>query len=209
MNKDYMLLNDNTIEVTNEEGIEINRGEFKNNNVKGILLAENKVEIVEKIEKQLNKEQHENEKIIFLSNNMLKYSTIILVLYPLIGFIIGAIAYPGDYVMAGISNSIHWFVSALIPSCVIKIYFHILKPFFKKKIKSIHTKLNKSKNMKKEYEQELEKEKEKVVSSTLEPLVKVSIEKETNEIAKQVSEKLIDYCNQNIKQRGKVKVRKR
>jgi len=140
---------------------------------------------------------------------MLKYSTIILVLYPLIGFIIGAIAYPGDYVMAGISNSIHWFVSALIPSCVIKIYFHILKPFFKKKIKSIHTKLNKSKNMKKEYEQELEKEKEKVVSSTLEPLVKVSLEEENHIIEKQILEEVQQFTDENTKHKGKTRIRKR
>ena len=47
MNKDYMLLNDNTIEVTNEESIETNRGLFENNNAKGVLLAENKVEMTD------------------------------------------------------------------------------------------------------------------------------------------------------------------
>jgi len=55
MNKDFMLLNDNTIEVTNEYGQEINRGEF-DNNVEDILLSENKIEIVEKIEEKSEKD---------------------------------------------------------------------------------------------------------------------------------------------------------
>ena len=209
MNKDYMLLNDNTIEVTNEEGIEINRGEFKNNNVKGILLAENKIEITEELKKRFDKEINENNEVLKMSSKMLKFQVFIFVGLPLFGFLYGAITNPDTWLMYAISESIYAFAGSLIPISTAAIYWSIIRPKYKKNIKDFNIIINKTENMKKEYEKELEKEKEKVVSSTLEPLVKVSIEKETNEIAKQVSEKLIDYCNQNIKQRGKVKVRKR
>lgn len=105
MNKEFMLLNYNTIEITNEEGKEINRGEFENNNVKGVLLSENKVEMIEKLEEIL--------------------------------------------------------------------------------------------------------EKEKVTSNSLEPLVKVSLEKETNAMVTQIAEELKMYYEENLKQKGKVKIRKR
>ena len=72
MNRYFMLLNDNTIEVTNEEGIEINRGEFENNNVKGILLAENKVEITDIFKQYFDREVSENNKVLKLSISMLK-----------------------------------------------------------------------------------------------------------------------------------------
>ena len=34
MNKEFTLLNDNTIEEMNEEGIKINRWQYENNNIK-------------------------------------------------------------------------------------------------------------------------------------------------------------------------------
>ena len=211
MNKDFMLLNDNTVEVTNEEGLEINRGDFKTDNVKDILLAENKIEIVENIEKQLKKEQFENEKVILLSNCMLVFSTVLLILSPIIGLISGMISYPNNYIIAGIINSIYWFASAIIPIGAAKIYWNIAKLIFKKKRKNTEMKFTKTNNMKKEYEKELEVAKEKVVTNTLEiePLVKVSLEEETINVAKQVKEELKQFTDENIKQKGKTRIRKR
>lgn len=73
MNKDFMLLNDDTIEVINENGVETNRGEFKNNNVKNILLAENKIEMVEILKEKFELIKEGNKKVINMSNYMLKY----------------------------------------------------------------------------------------------------------------------------------------
>lgn len=209
MNKEFTLLNDNTIEVINEEGIETNRGQYENNNIKNILLCENKIEIIETIEEKLEKVNTENKKVIFLANGMLITSAIMVVLFVLGGFVYGAVTHPNDFINFGILRSIECFVGAIIPATIEAIYFGIIKPIFKKRIKKTEKILNKTNTMKKEYEKELSTEKEKVLSNTLEPLVKVSLEEETNIIAKQMSEELIKYHQENIKQRGKVKIRKR
>lgn len=209
MNKEFMLLNENTIEVTNDEGKKINRGEFINNNVKDILLSENKVEIVEKIEEKLEKANTENKKVVFLANGMIITSAAMVVLSILGGFVYGAVTNPNDFITFGILKSIECFVGAIIPATVVTIYFGIIKPIYKNKIKKTEKILNKTNTMKQEYEKELSAEKEKVLSNTLEALVKISLEEETNIIAKQMSEEIIKYHEENIRQRGKVKVRKR
>ena len=209
MNRDFMLLNDNTIEVTNEEGIEINRGEFENNNVKGILLVENKIEITDNFRKRFDKEINDNNEVLKLSNNMLKFQIFMLVGPPTFGFLYGAITNPNTWLIHAISESIYAFVGSIIPIVTATIFWSIIRPKRKKNIRNFNILINKTEDMKKEYEKELEIEKEKIMSDTLEPLVKVSLEEETNVIARQVSQELIKYHQENIKRRGKVKVRKR
>lgn len=209
MNKEFMLLNDNTIEVTNEEGKEINIGTFENNNVKNILLAENKIEIIETTEEELEKANIENKKVVFLANGMLITSATILVLSVLGGFIYGAVSQPNDFITFGILRSIECFAGTIIPVTTQTIFFGIIKPIYKKRIKKIEKILNKTNTMKKEYEEELSIEKEQISSHTLEPLVKVSIEEETYTMAKQMADDIIEYYQENSKQRGKTKIRKR
>ena len=155
MNKDFMLLNDDTIEVTNEKGIETNRGEFENNNVKNILLAENKVEIVELLEDKLESIKHENKKVINISNNMLKFQIILAISAQLFGFINGVVSNPSYFLIYGINNSIIALVGTLLPIATTTIYFSIVKPITKSKIKKTEKLLTKTNEMKKEYEKEL------------------------------------------------------
>jgi len=209
MNQDFMLLKDNTVEVTNEEGKEINRGKFENNDIKNILLVENKVEMIETIEEQLEKQYIENRKVVFLANGMLIISAVILALAVLGGFAYGAISHPSDYLTYGMVRSIEGFSGAIIPTTIVTIYCSIIKPIYKKQIKKIEKILNKTNAMKKECEEELQIEKEKLVTNTLEPLVKISLERENCDIATQITEELTQYCEENIQKRGKVKVRKR
>lgn len=160
MNKEFMLLNDNTIEVTNEYGQEINRGEF-DNNVEDILLSENKIEIVEKIEEKLEKENIENKGVVFLSNGMLKFQIILIILAPIVGFTHGAILHPSDYIIYGIYESIYTLLWVGIPISITTIYYSIIKPIYKKKIKKIETILTKTADMKKNYKEELMEVKQK------------------------------------------------
>lgn len=209
MNQSFRLLNDNTIEVTNENGNEINRGQFENNNAKGILLAENKIEMIETIEEQLENKNIENKKVVFLANGMIVTSAAMVVLFVLGGFVYGAVTHPSDFITFGILSSIECFVGTSIPASIAVIYFSIIKPIYKKQIKKLEKILNKTNKMKKEYEEELQIEKEKVVTNTLEPLVKISLSKENCDIATQITQDLTQYCEENIQKKGKVKVRKR
>lgn len=209
MNKDFMLLNDNTIEVTNENGLEINKGEFENNNVKGILLAENKIEIIEIFKRGFSKMLEENTKVVWLSNSMLKLQPIVLVSIPALSFLFGAISNPDSWLIGGISNATSGIAGLIIPIAVYTIYWCIIKVKYKKKTQEIEIYLEKTENIKKTSEEELTKEKNKISEEKIEPLVKFSLEEETNTIADQIAEELKNYYQENIKQRGKIKVRKR
>lgn len=209
MNKEFMLLNDNTIEVTNEEGKEINRGEFENNNVKGILLAENKVEITEKFKKAFDKELSENNEALKLSSNMLKLQAVFIVAMPAFGFLFGAISNPSTWIIHGIFESIYAFVGSIIPITTATIYWSIIRPKYKKNKIRIETILDKNEDIKKESERELITERNKVIANTLKPLVKVSLEEETYAITRQMSKELIMYTEENMTRKPKLKIRKR
>ena len=209
MNKDFMLLNDDTIEVINENGVEINRGEFKNNNVKNILLAENKIEMVEILKEKFELIKEGNKKVINMSNYMLKYQFVVLIIALFVGFIYGVVSHPSYFLIYGIYNSIIALAGALIPITITTIYYSILKPIAKSKLKKTEKILTKTNEMKKEYEKELQVEKERVSTNTLEKLVKVSLEEETIAIANQIVDEVIKFNNEEIIQKGKIRIRKR
>lgn len=209
MNKDFMLLNDNTIEVTNEYGQEINRGEFENNNVKNILLAENKIELAEIFKENFNEKLFENQKALRISENMLKLQAILIIGAPSFGFLFGAIFNQNTWLIHGIYKSFQAITGIIIPVSISTIYWYIIRIKYKKNIQKIETLLNKTENLKKQSERELNEEKNKNISSRLELLVKVPIEEETSVIAKQMAEEIISYYHENINQRRKIKVRKR
>lgn len=209
MNKDFMLLNDKTIEVTNEVGLEINRGEFENNNVKGILLAENKIEITDNFKQHFDREISENNKVLKMSSSMLKFQIVLFVALPLFCFLHGALTNPNTWLIHAIAESVYAFEDIIIPIATATIYWSIIRPKYKKSIKDFNMLIDKTEDMKKEYEKELEFEKEKVVSNTLEKLVKVSLKEENETIINQIAEELRKYHQENLRQSGKVKVRKR
>ena len=209
MNKDFMLLNDNTIEVTNENGVEINRGEFPNNNVKGILLAENKIEITEIFKRGFSKMLEENKKVVWLSKSMLKVQPVVLVALPVLTFLFGAMSNPNTWLISGISNATSGLAGLIIPVAISTIYWCIIRTLYKKKTKEIEALFKKAEDIKEKSEEKLIKEKAKILTETLQPLVKVSLEEQTNAIKTQVAGELIEYYDENIKQRGKIRTRKR
>ena len=211
MNKDFMLLNDNTIEITNEYGQEINRGEFKNNNVKDILLSENKVELAEEIQKAFNDELNQNEKVLTMTSYMLKFQGVLIIGLPLFGFVYGALSNPSSmWVYYGIQESITAIAGSIIPIAISTIYWCAIRPKYKKNKRKMEIILSKTEEIKKESEEELTKEKEKVVTySPLEPLVKVSLEEETYGIAVQMTKDLITHTEEMIQNKVKTRIRKK
>ena len=208
MNRSFMLLNDNTIEITNEYEQEINRGEFENNNVKGILLAENKTEITECFKRGFNIALLENEKVLKMSSSMLKFQVILFAGLPLFGFLYGAITNPSTWIIHAISESIYAFAGSIIPIATATIYWSIIRPKYKRRIREIESLINKTEDIKRISEEELLKEKNKTTTITLEPLVRISLEEETNTIKTQITDELI-YHHENTKQKVKTRIRKK
>ena len=209
MNKNFMLLNDKTIEVINEEGKEINRGVFENNNAKGILLAENKIEMIDNFKERFDREVSENKKVLKMSSSMLKFQIVLFIALPLFGFLYGAINNPNTWLIHAISECIYAFAGSIIPIATATIYWSIIRPKYKKNIRHFDLLIDKTEDMKKEYEKELEIEQEKIVSYTLEPLVKISLEEENITNVNQIADTLRKYHQQNIKEKGKTRIRKR
>lgn len=209
MNKTFMLLNDNTIEITNEKGVEINRGKFENNNVKGILLAENKIEIIDRFKKSFDKEMIEIKKILNISKNMLKLQVFLIVASPIYGFLFGAISNPSTWINNGIYESINAIAGSIFPVATATVYWAAIIPKYRKNIRELEVLINKGEEIRKESGKELVEEKNKTSNNTLELLVKVSLEEETNAIKEQLADELLKSFDENIKQRGKIRVRKK
>lgn len=203
MNNEFMKLNDGTIEVIDEKGNALNR---ENNNIKEILIAENKVEIVDNKIENLNKKLYDYEKTVFLSKWMLISQPIGLTFISLCGFIRGALKVPSDFVIYGLAFALYSGFMSLIPISFASIYWSIINPVYKKKVKNTENELTKVKQLKEVYEKELAEEKDKNIDIVIEPLVKISLVEENKVIEEKITEELE---RNNINPKVKTRTRKR
>lgn len=209
MHKDFMLLNDNTIEVTSGDGIETNRGEIINNNVKGILLAENKVKILEIFKKSFDKEIDETNKMIYISKWMLILQPVFIEVISMFGFLYGAIFHLEMWPIYGLINSFLVFKDLIIPTTISMFYWVYTRQKNKVQKRRMETVLNKIEEIKKESEIELINERNIITSNNLEPIVRISLEEETEDMMIQITKELITYAEENMKKNGKIRIRKR
>ena len=145
MNVEYMKLSDETTAVTNENGIINKRDEDVSSNE---LLIENKIETVDNAINQIKKKLIDWKGVVFTSKRMLIYQPILLVVFPLLGYAFG-----------GLNGAINLLANTLILFIPATIYWGIVLPISKKKLKGYECKLEKAEELKTEYKKELEKEK--------------------------------------------------
>lgn len=144
MNKEFMVLSDGNLAVTDESG-HISKRTYDDNSQE-ILLTENKIEIIDnKLEKQ-KKNLHDQEGVVFLSKWMLISQPILLLLISTGMFIYGGVTSPSDFLTYAIFNGVKGLVYGSICCGTVAIYYSIVKPIYKKKFVKQIVKLQYQKN---------------------------------------------------------------
>ena len=189
MNKEYMILNDGNVAVTNENG-HISKKLFTDN-FEGILLLENKIEIVDNKIQKLKKDLHDQEGVVFLSKWMLIVQPILLLLISGGMFIYGGLTSPSDFITYAVYNGVKGLVYGTLIFGTAAIYFSIVKPIYKKKVKKTRNEFLIASRLKQNYEKELSDIKEKqltIESPTISVNEPVSLIEQTNNMELQFND---------------------
>ena len=160
MNKEYILLSDGKVAVSNENG-NIQTRDVKNKKlIERTLTYENKLEIINNQLKDLNKELADGKGVIFLCENMIKVQPLLITLVTLVGFVLGGLFNAGNFISYGIYYGLAGLVYSSILASVPLIGGKILKSKFSKKIVGLEGAIEKAQRLKLACEKELSEIKE-------------------------------------------------
>lgn len=210
MNKEFMVLSDGNLAVTNESGNISKR--TSDNNSQEILLAENKIEIIDNKLEKLKKNLHDQEGVVFLSKWMLISQPILLLLISTGMFIYGGVTSPSDFLTYALYNGVKGLVYGTICCGTAATYFGIVKPIYKKKVRKTNSEIIISQKLKEDYEKELTDIKEKQL--TIEPPTisinePISLVEKTNAMETQINEEISKNYTETLSQQPKKLVLKR
>lgn len=158
MNKEFKVLEDGNMEVTDEKGNVTVR--YCGNSIQSELLSENKTELIDNKLKTAEKKLEEDKKVIKLSNCMLIWQPILLAIGAAVGFITGGISNPGNFLIGAIYNALYLSLFTGFIAGISAVYWAILKTVYKKKVKNDEAKITSINIIKNNYEKENKRIKE-------------------------------------------------
>lgn len=211
MNKEYVVLIDGTICVTDENGKITKRDIDEKNCLDELFSKENKIEILNKKIKCLKDEVLEEEKVFLLSKYMIKLQPVIVLLMTLSSTIYGGLVYD-DFILYGMYYGLKGLIYSAIPTGITFICYKVVESKSAKKIKGFEPLIKEAEKLKQKEEEELERIKNlKVAESKIVPLVNkpVSLEKQIVYEEEQIEEHLNDVYQDTISNQSKKLVLKR
>lgn len=144
MNKEYIILSDGKVAVSNENG-NIEKRDFEDKYFLGeTLTLENKLETINSKLEELNKKLKDGKGVVFLCKNMIKVQPFIVILMTLGGLGLGGLYY-------GLLAFSYSFILASVPFVCCK----ILKSKFSKKIIGLEGCIKEAQFQKLKYEKDL------------------------------------------------------
>lgn len=191
MNKEFIVLSDGNVAITNENG-QISKRPYSNNSQE-ILLLENKIEIFNNKLKKLKKDLNDQEGVVFVSKWMLISQPIVLFLITTGLFIYGGLTSSSEFLTYAIYNGVKGFAYGSIISGTVAVYFGVTKQIYNKKAEKTRTEFFISTRLRQSYEKELSdmKEKQLIIES---PIISVnesvSLIEETNTMENQIDEEI-------------------
>lgn len=158
MNKEFKLLEDGNMEVTDEKGNVTVR--YCGNSIQSELLSENKEELIENKLKDAEKKLKEDKKVIDLSKKMLILQPIVIALGAAFGFIHGGIINAGNFLTGALYNALYIGLFTGIITIIPTVYWAIIKKVYKNKVKNDESKISSINIIKNNFEKENKKIKE-------------------------------------------------
>ena len=204
MNKEFIILSDDSIAVTNELG-HINKRTY-NDNSKEVLLSENKIEITDNKLQKLNKDFQNQEGVIFLSKKMMITLPILILLISSGMFIYGGLTSQGNFITHALSEGIEGLIYSSLIFGSTTIYFSIIKNIYKKKINKTRSKITIVEKLKEDYQQELSLIKEQQLAKKSPDIslnTPKSLTKETYIIKKEIDKEINKTYTNSLKQHPK------
>lgn len=181
MNKEFKLLDDGNMEVTDEKGNVTIR--YCGNSMQSELLSENKSELIENKLQAAEKKLNEDVKVTKLSKWMLIFQPIIFAVGTLGAAITGGLANPGNVLVAVIYHAVKVGLFSLLITVPAAIYWAIVGTVYKKKVKNDNAKITSINIIKDNFEKENKRIKESEYQRKgFYPNHTFSLEKDTEQI---------------------------
>ena len=158
MNKEFKVLEDGNMEVTDENGNITVR--YCGNSIQSELLSENKTELIENKLKDAEKKLNEDVKVTKLSKRMLIFQPIIFTVGTLGAAVIGGLVNPGNVLVGAIYHAVKIGLFSLPITVPAAIYWTIVGTVYKKKVKNDEAKITSINIIKNNYEKENKRIKE-------------------------------------------------
>lgn len=194
MNKEYILLSDNEVIVSDEKGKMQSKYFNDSQNVEEILILENKIEKLDNELKWFNKQLESNKEVVPFVNKMMKIQFILVPIIIAIFFFGGGISHIDNFVSYGIAYG----TEALVMGSIFGGTVLCAGKYFKKKslkeIKFLEEDRKNAENLKNKYEKELNVEKSKININNREKVNNpISLEKQNKIAFKEIDDEIYTY----------------
>lgn len=151
MNKEFVLLDDGNMIVSNEKG-ELDKRYF-GNSAQSELLSENKKELIENKLKEAKKQLEEDKKVKRFSTAMIKTQPIFVIVMTCGSFVLGGIKDLTN-LQAALNNCFSYFVASTGVALTTTLFFSIIKEKYNDKIKNDNVKIDVIRKIKNDFEKE-------------------------------------------------------
>lgn len=151
MNKEFVLLDDGNMIVSNEKG-ELDK-RYYGNSAQSELLSENKKELIENKLKEAKKQLEEDKKVKRFSTAMIKTQPIFVIVMTCGSFVLGGIKDLTN-LQAALNNCFSYFVASTGVALTTTLFFSIIKEKYNDKIKNDNVKIDVIRKIKNDFEKE-------------------------------------------------------
>lgn len=191
MHKEYLIEDNGSIKVIDENGDVIKKDMENISNIEDILIKENKIEIINNELKKLNDDVAGLISVVSLSNFMMKMQPILIVLFTLVSSLCGGLIYD-DFFQYAIYWGLKGFTISAFIASVTLISYKIIKSKTIKKIKGFESSIEEATKLKETIKQELENAKMHSLNSKLIPEMShpISLELQTAYEQQQIEKEL-------------------
>ena len=209
MNKEYIILSDGSVAITNENG-NIRKTKFDNEQIiTTSLILENKIEVINENLEKLNRDLEEFKVVKFLCEKMRKFQPIVVSILMVCGFLVGGVFSTGNFVLGGVYCASIALAIGTIIGVSTSTFAIIIDKKFQKKIIGLESSIETANKLKNKYEKELSNIKQTCVTETkvnYEINNPISLEKQNKNMYEQIENELSNSYEEGINSKKKQKI---
>lgn len=181
MNKEFKLLEDGNMEVTDEKGNVTVR--YCGNSIQSELLSENKTELINEKQEKAEKKLKEDKEVKKLSKVMLLTQPVFVATMTLLGALYGIIVNPANILVGAIMKGTTCLVASSMAALIATAYWTVVSVVSKKRIKEDEAMIKSIEIIKNNFEKENSKIKEEDYSRRgIYPNITFNLESDTQKI---------------------------
>lgn len=200
MNKEFVLLNDGNMIVSNEKG-ELDK-RYYSNSAQSELLSENKKELIENKLKEAKKQLEEDKKVKRFSTAMIKSQPVFVIVMTCGSFVLGGIKDLTN-LQAALNNCFGYFLASSGVALTTTLFFSVIKGKYSDKIKSDNVRIDVIRKIKNDFEKDENRIKEhEYIRGGIYPNQVFNLSKGTQLIEENLDDQIDTQCEETLNNSG-------